>query len=283
MSIDQLPGPKAILVAALGTSFPEVRQAAIDKICQRISQRFPDWEVRLAFTSEIIIRKIRERDGEVVDNPQQALERLNREGFRDVAIQPLHVVPGWEWKKVLRAVRQQRHQFARVALGRPLLFFSRGEQTPDDYRVAVEALSAQLPRLEEDQGVLLMAHGSSDPANASYPLLERILHESGFPNVLLASVEGYPELADVLPVLKRRRLRELTLMPFMVVAGDHVRNDMAGEGEDSWINQLEREGYRVKVYLKGLGENEKVQEIYVRHLEEAVAGAYDRFLSLDLE
>lgn len=283
MSINQLPEPKAILVAAFGTSSPEVRQASIDKICQRISRRFPDWDVRLAFTSEIIIRKIRERNDEMVENPQQALERLVREGFRAVAIQPLHVVPGYEWKKVLRAVRQHRHQFARVALGRPLLFFSRGEQTPDDYRAAVEALSTQLPRLEEDQGVLLMAHGSSDPANAGYPLLERVLHESGFPNVLLASVEGYPELADVLPALKRRRLRELTLMPFMVVAGEHARSDMAGEEEDSWVNQLRREGYGVKVYLRGLGENEKFQEIYVKHLEEAIAGVYDRFLALDLE
>lgn len=276
-------GKKAILIAAFGTSYPEVRRAAIDPIVEKTRLRYPGYELRLAYTSEMIIRKLKERDGVLIDNPLEALARLREDGFDTVVIQPLHIVPGYEWKKVARAIRRHRPGFSRLALGRPLLFFSRGESTPDDYGAAVEALRTQLPPPTPEQAVLLMAHGSTDPANACYVCFARVLRESGLERVMLASVEGYPTLEDIEDELKADNIEKITLMPFMLVAGDHAINDMAGEEEDSWKRRLQREGYQVEAVLLGLGENEGFQEIYLRHIQDAIDGTYDRYLAMDLD
>lgn len=272
----------AILVAAFGTSYSEAREVTIDVIVKKTKDRFPGHEVRQAFTSEMIIRKLRQRDKVEIDNPQQALERLQRDGFHSIVIQPLHIVPGHEWKKVLRAVRLHRANFDHIALGRPVLYFCGSDNTPDDYRIAVEALRPQLPELGETQAVVLMAHGTCDPANACYVCFERVLHETGISNVFLASVEGYPSLASVKTRLKSKEITEVTLIPFMLVAGDHALNDMAGDDEESWKNTLVREGYKVKTYLRGLGENELFQEVYIQHVKDAMDGIYQKYMNMDL-
>lgn len=255
---------KAILVASFGTSYPEALVACIESVERKIAGSLEGWERRRAFTSERIIRKLRKRDGVEVENPEEALERLKKEGFTRVVVQPLHVLPGFEFHEVKEAVEKYERQqcFEHISLGEPLLY------EKQDYSDAVEALKQQLPSRAEGTAVVMMGHGTEHFSNACYYCLQSFLDREEL-NVFVATVEGYPELEDIVPVLKRKGVERVVLMPFMLVAGDHALNDMAGE-EDSWKCCLQEEGFRVEVYLHGLGENVKVQEMYARKALKAV-------------
>lgn len=136
----------------------------------------------------------------------------------------------------------------------------------------VEALKNQIPQREDNHAVVFMGHGSTHPANACYSQLQYIINDEGLENVIIANVEGFPELDVILPNLKEKGIKEITLMPLMLVAGDHAINDMAGEEEDSWKSILEEEGYKVNIYLRGLGENKAIQDKFINHLEDSIEG-----------
>lgn len=282
MNDGSLNGGRAILVVAFGTTYRETRRANIDAVIERYKEAYPDYEVRFAFTSETIRRTLRERDGEYVDNTASALERLAADGCSQVIIQPLHIIPGREYKKIWQAVRLYSGRFASIKVGRPLLYFFAGEDTPDDYLAAAEALRDQLPETAADEVMLLMAHGSADPANACYIALQRVFTECGLNQVLVACVEGYPSLDDVLPVIARSGWRRVCLMPFMLVAGDHANNDMAGDEEDAWRSVLTAQGYEVRIVMQGLGQNPAVQQIYLQHTGDALADKYARYFDTEL-
>ncbi|ADI01707.1 MAG TPA: sirohydrochlorin cobaltochelatase [Syntrophothermus lipocalidus] len=273
---------KAILVAAFGTTYAAARQNAIDSVVTKIKQAFPEFETRLAFTAEMVIRRLWERDSINVENPLEALEALKTEGVKHVVIQPLHIIPGLEWKKLLRAIRRYHDSFERVSLGRPLLYFAKTEKSPDDYEEAALALLPQLPQTGEGQAVILMAHGSWDPANGCYFCFEWTLRKLGADRVHLATVEGCPDLYQVVDQLDQKSVKKVTLMPFMLVAGEHVFRDMAGDDESSWKSVLERHGYRVQVWTHGLGEVEAFQNLFVKRVAEAVSGNYEDLMELEL-
>lgn len=255
---------KGILVVSYGTTHLKACQENIEACEKAIAEAFPGYEVRRAFTSAMVRKVLRERDGLPVDDTKQALDRMREEGFVEVIVQSLHIIPGEEYhEKVLRPVEHRRDIFTKLTVGRPLL------TTLIDYREAVSALKWQLPKLTPDHGVLLMGHGSSHPANACYSCLQLLLNDM-LPGVFMATVEGFPELGDVIPRLKRQGLRRVTLMPYMLVAGDHVQNDMAGENEDSWKCVLEKEGFQVDLYMHGLGENPLYRDIYVERVRECL-------------
>ena len=134
----------------------------------------------------------------------------------------------------------------------------------------VDALKEQLPAFQENEAVAFMGHGTHHPANAAYAALERIFDDQGLKNVFVGTVEGYPELDQVIQRLQVNKIEKVTLMPFMLVAGDHAKNDMAGDEEDSWKTVLKKEGYVVDTYLHGLGENPRIQDIYVQHIYRAL-------------
>jgi sirohydrochlorin cobaltochelatase len=264
---------KAILVVSFGTSHQDTRKVTIDAIENRIREEFKDYEVRKAYTSHMIIKKIKERDGIIVDVPEAALSKLKEEGFSEVIVQPLHVIPGEEYDYIKKVISHKFYDsFDRLVVGRPLLYFKGEEEdVPDDYTVMVHALKEQLPR---EQAVILMGHGSVHPANSTYACFESVLADEDINNVYMATVEGYPTLERAVKYLKKRDTKEVTLMPFMIVAGDHAKNDMAGEDEDSWKSILEYDGFKVNIYLHGLGENVQVQNIFLQHIKDAVDDKY---------
>lgn len=255
---------RGILVVSFGTSYAAVRKSCIESVEKKIAETFSGYEVRRAFTSGIVIKKIKERDKIFIDNPEEALLKMKEEGFKEVIIQPLHIIPGIEYEKVKEAVEKFKNgSFETIALGRPVLY------DKEDYRVAVRALKMQIPKLDNHQTVVLMGHGTCHFSNACYTFLQSILDVQGL-NVFIATVEGYPELNDIIPKLKARGITEITLMPYMLVAGDHAINDMAGEKEDSWKNVLINTGFKVDMYLHGLGENLAYQDIYVQHVRDII-------------
>lgn len=256
---------KGILVISFGTSYADTRKVTIEACEEKIAASFPDYEVRRAFTSSIIIKKLKERDNIQIDTPEEALNKMKDEGFTKVIVQPLHIIPGLEYEEVLAVVNNFRGSFKELTVGRPVLYGI------EDYKQAVEALKQQLPALDKDHAVVLMGHGTTHPANACYSCLQSVLNDEEL-NVLVGVVEGYPGIDNVIAKLKRNNIKEVTLMPYMLVAGDHAINDMAGDEEDSWKSILEREGFKVNIYLHGLGENNSYQEIYVQRVQDCIDG-----------
>lgn len=267
---------KAILVVSFGTTYEQTIKLTIEKIEDNIKDKFKDYEVRRAFTSHMVIKKLKNMYDIFVDNPEEALERLYKQGFSDVVVQPLHIIPGEEYDYIKNVVNAYRikNSFKNITLGRPLLYFKGEDAIPDDYSIMVEALKAQF---KEDENVIFMGHGTKHPANAVYSCLQAVLRDHELNNVFIGTVEGYPTLNNVINYLKEKEIKAVTLMPLLLVAGDHAINDMASCEEDSWKSILEREGFKVKIYLHGLGENSKIQYIYVKHLEDAILNKYIKF------
>lgn len=267
---------KAILVVAFGTTFPETRKLNIDGVTEKIRAAFPEYEVRQAFTSRIIIKRVQENEGLRYDTEKQALEKLKAEGYKEVIVQPLHMEPGDEYEKVSRVVTAYKHQkaFDKIALGRPVLYYFGQEEKPDDYIPAIKALQAQFPKVAKNEAVVLMGHGGPHPANAAYAVLQMKLNDEKVKNAFVFTVEGYPSFENLLGTLKEHKIKKVTLMPLMLVAGDHAINDMAGSEKDSYKSQLEAAGFKVETYLHGLGENAAIQDIYVQHVKDAISGAY---------
>jgi len=268
---------KAILVVSFGTTYGDTRKVTIDKIEEKIKNTFVGYEIRRAFTSHVILKVLKKRDNIYIDTPEEALEKLKNEGYDEVIVQPLHVIPGVEFDYIDNVVNtyKQSKAFQNIVIGRPLICF-KGEEdgVPDDYSIMLDALSKQLPPSDT---VILMGHGTNHIANAVYCCFESVLRDKGFGNVHVATVEGYPTLDRVMPDIMARASREVILMPLLLVAGEHARNDMAGESENSWKSILEAKGFKVKIYLHGLGENSDIQDIYIQHINDVIN---ERFMNV---
>lgn len=253
---------KAILAVSFGTTYPDTLEQTIAATEQALAAAYPGWEVRRAFTSGMIIRKLLKRDGLQIDNVAQAMDRLEAEGFTHVAVQSTHVMHGEEYEKMLAQLEPYRLRM-RLSVGMPLL------HAESDYEAVADALLAWMPKLDENEALVLMGHGTAHFANSAYAQMEHVLQER-CDRVYVATVEGYPELDSVKRRLaKRPEIQKLMLSPFMLVAGDHARNDMAGS-EDSWEVQLKAAGYPVRSVLQGLGQCPRVRELFVEHCRQAV-------------
>jgi sirohydrochlorin cobaltochelatase len=263
---------KAILVVSFGTTYQDGLRLNIESVEQKIKVNFPEYEVRRAFTSRIVIKRLAARDGIHIDTEKEALQRLEEEGYKEVYIQPLHVVGGEEYDKIKKIVVEYSHApvkaFEKIVIGRPLLYYTGQENKPDDYVQAIQALNAQLPDIGSQEAIVFMGHGGVHPANTAYAALQMKMEQAGLDHVFVYTVEGFPPLESVITKLKKQDIKTVTLMPFMLVAGDHVNNDMAGDEEDSAKSQLLKAGFAVEVYLHGLGENSGIQDLYVQHLKD---------------
>ena len=263
---------KAILIVSFGTTYLDTLKLSIESTENKIKATFPNYVVRRAFTSRFVIKKLAERDGIQIDTEKQALERLQVDGYKEVIIQPLHVVAAEEYKKLRKVSVHCAHAkvFDRITLGRPLLYYMGQNGYPDDYLIAIKAVETQLPILGHDEAIVLMGHGGVHPANTAYAALQMKLEDAGLDNVYVFAVEGFPALGSIIEKLKGKKIKKVTLMPFMLVAGDHANKDMAGDEEDSAKSQLKMAGFNVDVYVHGLGENLAIQEIYIQHLKDAI-------------
>ena len=241
---------QAILTVSFGTSIPEAERSCIRPVEEAVRRAFPEWEVRRAFTSRIIMRKMKAR-GEAVDSETEALERLRADGFDRIVVAPTHIIPGEEYERVCAAAAGRR-------ISEPLL--ANGDDL--DWMAGVLAGAAR----EEGRPLLMMGHGTEHAADETYARLRERLPE----HVFLACVEGAHSLEKALPALERLPGRKLTLAPLMLVAGDHARNDMAGDGEDSWRSVLTARGFDVRTRLQGLGALECVQRRFVEKIRRAM-------------
>lgn len=269
-------GKKAILVVSFGTTHADTRKATIDAVTEKLRLSFPDYELRSAFTSRIVIKRLADHGGVKVDTEKQALDKLKAEGFTEVIIQPLHIVAGEEYEKVCRAAEPyiKNKSFAKLSIGRPVLYYMGQEEKPDDYLIAIQALQTQTPATKNNQAVVWMGHGGLHTSNAAYALLQMKMEDAGLKNHYVYTVESYPMLKDVIAKLRRSHTRSILLMPFMLVAGDHAKNDMAGDEDDSAKTILTKAGFNVETYLHGLGENLGIQNIYAQHVKDAIEGKY---------
>ena len=255
---------QAILVVSFGTSYNLTRERTIDVIEKKIQEAWPQYTIRRAWTSKMIMAKLLRRDHVKIDNVTEAMERLAAEGFTDVIIQPTHVINGIENDLMKEDALAFRERFNSITFGTPLLT---GEA---DNNAVIEAVHQEFPDLKPDEALVLMGHGTTHYANAVYAALDYTFKDKGFPNIFLGTVEAYPSLESLLRQVKERNPRKVILAPFMIVAGDHARNDMSGDNPESWRYQFEQEGFDVECVLKGLGEYPLVQQMFLDHVQDAV-------------
>ena len=261
---DKRPMKKGILLVAFGSTIPEA-QVSFENIEQSVKKSLPGVPVYWSYTSRIIIKKMA-KEGKHLATPAEALAKMMRENFTHVVVQSLHTVPGAEFHGMLKNV----HKFGgmdkgikKVLVGYPLL------ATSEDVQRVAEAIIKVIPReRKKKEGVVLMGHGTHHPANVYYAALAYHLQKLN-PNVFVGTVEGWPEIDDIKADLKKRRIKRVYLMPFMSVAGDHARNDMAGPEPDSWKSILEQEGIQCVPVLKGTAEYQEFVDIWVDHLRTA--------------
>jgi sirohydrochlorin cobaltochelatase len=264
---DKKAAKKAILLAAFGTTVPEA-QKALDQVEARVKQAFPGVEVRWGYTSNIVRSKLA-KQGKVLDSPETALAKLMDEGVTHVAVLSLHTIPGEEFHDLSRNAHlfgQMAGGFEKILVAWPLL------SSQEDRLRAAKAMLRQIPPGRKPQeAVLLMGHGSAKhPSDAIYAAMNQIFMDID-PNVYVATVEGYPILEDILPRLEVKKVKKVILMPFMAVAGDHARNDMAGDEPDSWKSILLKKGITCEVVLKGTAEYPEIVDVWLDHLRAVYA------------
>lgn len=249
---------KAVLVVSYGTSYDCTRENTIGAVERAIAAAYPDREVRRAFTARMVIDILKKRDIHV-DFVKDALEKLVQEGFDDVIVQSTHIMNGGQFDYITESVREYKGKFDVLALGSPLL------TTVEDYDIAVKTVISEFLPQEKNSALLLMGHGTVHYANATYSQLQMKFWTSGYENVFVTTVEGYPDFDNTVEMMRDKGFKSVRIVPLMVVAGDHATNDLAGDDEDSLKNIMKREGYEVECIVKGLGENAAFQKLFVEH------------------
>lgn len=258
-------GKTGILLVTFGTSFPEAR-TAFDKVESKIKEAFPDTTVNWAYTSEMIRDKMA-RQGKKAHSPREAIEEMAGQGFTKIAVQSLHTIAGYEYHDLVKTVRKFQHNPGKVeeiTISGPLL------ADPKAMDKAARAIRDSLPEERtSEEAVVLLGHGTHHPSNAAYPALMWRLQLAD-KNIYIGTVEGFPGPEVILEQLEENDISTAWLMPFMSVAGDHARNDMAGDGDDSWKSILASADIRSKPVLKGFAEHDAFVDIWVSQLQQAM-------------
>lgn len=265
----KMPDKDAILVMSFGTTFKDTRAKTIEATVDAIKAAHPGVKVVTAFTSHIIIDRIKANEGIEIPTPEKALAQLKAEGYTRIALTSLDIIPGMEYAYKDAVYNLYKNDFKKMTFGTPLMYWQGQENQDDDITTTMQAVSTQFPKMGKKDAVLVMAHGTPHPSNAYYAVMQDRLNELGFNNVYIFSVEGWPHLETVMPQLKAKGIKNVTLMPLMMVAGDHANNDMAGDEPDSFKSILQNEGFKVNTYLHGLGENSAVQKLFVDKANQA--------------
>ena len=274
-------GENEILVVSFGTSYNDSRVEDIKGIEDALQKAYPDWSVRRAFTSQIIINHIQARDGECIDNMEQALERAVTNGVKNLVIQPTHLMHGAEYDEMMETVNEYRDRFETVAVAEPLL----GEVGNDasiinaDKELVAKAVTtaavtdAGYESLDaaaaDGTAFVFLGHGTAHVAKVSYSQMQTQMDNLGYDNVIIGTVEGEPEETSaeaVIEAVQAAGYTKVVLRPLMVVAGDHANNDMAGDDTDSWKSLFSAAGFaRVDTQISGLGSIAEIQQLYVSH------------------
>ena len=261
-------GEKELLVVSFGTSFNVSRRLTIGAIEQTLADMFPDWSVRRAFTSQIIIDHVARRDGEIIDNVHDALERAAANGVKILVVQPTHLMDGFEYHDLKDELAEYADAFDQIVLAEPLLKIDR------DFDMVAEAVADATAEYDDGEtAICFMGHGTEADSNGVYAKMQTVLSEAGCENHFVGTVEAEPSVEDVLKQVQAGHYKRVVLRPLMIVAGDHANNDMAGDEEDSWKSIFEGAGYEVVCVVEGLGQLPMVRSLIVEHTAEAMAGA----------
>lgn len=280
-------GENELLVVSFGTSYNDSRVEDIKGIEDALQEAYPDWAVRRAFTAQIIINHVQARDGEVIDNMQQALDRAVENGVKNLVVQPTHLMHGAEYDEMAEVIEQYQDKFESVAIAEPML----GEVGDDatvinedkaavaqavaDAAVQEAGFDSMEAAAEDGTAFVFLGHGTSHTAKVSYSQMQTQMEELGFKNAFIGTVEGEPEdtaCEAVIEKVKEAGYKKVILRPLMVVAGDHANNDMAGSEEDSWKSMFEASGSfdSVDAQIAGLGRIDAVKQLYVDHTKAAI-------------
>ena len=280
-------GEKELLVVSFGTSFNASRAADISGVEKALQAANPDWSVRRAFTAQIIINHVQARDGEKIDNMEQALERAVKNGVKKLVVQPTHLMHGAEYDELTETVNSYKDKFESVKIAEPLLGEVGADATAinEDKAAVAKAITAEAVKTaeydsldaaaEDSTAFVFMGHGTSHTAKISYSQMQAQMEQLGYKNVFIGTVEGEPEdtsCESVIAKVKDAGYKNVILRPLMVVAGDHANNDMAGDDDDSWKSQFEasKKFDSVKTQIAGLGEIDAIQQLYVAHTKAAM-------------
>lgn len=267
--MQNLPNKDAIVVMTFGTTFKDTRAKTIDATVDAIKAAHPGVKVVTAYTSHIIIDRVKAKEGITYPTPEEALDQLKADGYTRVALASLDVIPGMEYQYDKGVFENYKKNFKKMTLGTSLMYWQGQENQADDVTETLKALSTQFPELGKEDALLIMAHGTPQVSNAYYSVIQAKIDEMGYKNIFVYTVEGWPSLETVMPKLKKNGIKHVTLMPIMMVAGDHANNDMAGADPDSHKSILEAAGYKVDAYIHGIGENKAIQGLYVRRANDA--------------
>ena len=280
-------GENELLGVSFGTSYNDSRVEDIKGIEDALQEAYPDWAVRRAFTAQIIINHVQARDGEVIDNMQQALDRAVENGVKNLVVQPTHLMHGAEYDEMAEVLEQYQDKFESVAIAEPML----GEVGDDatvinedkaavaqavaDAAVQEAGFDSMEAAAEDGTAFVFLGHGTSHTAKVSYSQMQTQMEELGFKNAFIGTVEGEPEdtaCEAVIEKVKEAGYKKVILRPLMVVAGDHANNDMAGSEEDSWKSMFEASGSfdSVDAQIAGLGRIDAVKQLYVDHTKAAI-------------
>ena len=280
-------GENELLVVSFGTSFNDSRVKDIKGIEDALQAAYPDWSVRRAFTAQIIINHVQARDGEKIDNMQQALDRAVANGVKNLVVQPTHLMHGAEYDEMMEMIDDYRDKFESVAVAEPLLGEVGADATVinEDKEAVAKAVTAEAvatagydsveAAAKDGTAFVFMGHGTSHTAKVSYSQMQTAMQTLGYDNVFIGTVEGEPESTsceNVIEAVKAAGYTKVVLRPLMVVAGDHANNDMAGADEDSWLSQFEASGAfdSVDCQIAGLGGVADVEQLYIAHTKAAI-------------
>ena len=280
-------GDNELLVVSFGTSFNDSRAKDIKGVEDALQAAYPDWSVRRAFTAQIIINHVQARDGEKIDNMQQAMDRAVANGVKNLVVQPTHLMHGAEYDEMMEMIDDYRDKFESVAVAEPLLGEVGADATVinEDKEAVAKAVTAEAvatagydsveAAAKDGTAFVFMGHGTSHTAKISYSQMQTVMQTLGYDNVFIGTVEGEPESTsceNVIEAVKAAGYTKVVLRPLMVVAGDHANNDMAGADEDSWLSQFEASGAfdSVDCQIAGLGGIADVQQLYIAHTKAAI-------------
>ena len=255
---------KAILVVSFGTSYEATRKVTIEAIEKDIANAYPDYKLYRAWTSKMILAKLKKRDNLHISNVKEAMEEMIADGITDVIIQPTHVINGIENELMKEDALSYRESFHSIRFGTPLL------TSEEDNQTVINAIAEEFSYLSEEEVLVLMGHGTTHYSNAIYAALDYAFKDKGHPNIFLGTVEAYPSMQSLMKMIKAYAPKKVVLAPFMIVAGDHAKNDMAGDDPESWYSQFVQEGFQVETVLKGLGEYKGIRELFVKHVADTL-------------
>ncbi|MBR6970567.1 MAG: sirohydrochlorin cobaltochelatase [Firmicutes bacterium] len=259
-------GENELLVVSFGTSFNDSRVATIGAIEKALIEAFPEWSVRRGFTAQIIIDHVANRDGEVIDNFEQAMDRAVANGVKNIFIQPTHLMDGLEYNDIVESAANYADAFEKVVIGKNLL------SSDSDFVTVANLVHEETASYDDGEtAIIFMGHGTEAESNSVYASMQGTFKQMGFDNYYMGTVEATPSLEDVLQAAKDGGYKRVVLEPLMIVCGDHANNDMAGDEEDSWKSTFEAEGFEVICNMKGLGEFEGIQQLIVEHAQESMA------------